>query len=118
MTKQNVNRRSRVGTAWRNTLREVFQEVDAIALPVLRKAPLKRNLFLTGIFEARFLEDPEHRGSELCWRSRVGPADSAPGRKFSGDQHPAHRTTEKRSGPAKHRTPYRDEKLSEIAVGD
>ena len=41
---------------WRNTLREVFREVDAIALPVLRKAPLKRNLFLTGIFEARFLK--------------------------------------------------------------
>jgi amidase len=40
---------------WRNTLRKVFQEVDAIALPVLRKAPPKRNLFLTGIFEARFL---------------------------------------------------------------
>ena len=42
--------------AWRNTLRRTFQEVDAIALPVLRKAPLKRNLFLTGIFEARFLK--------------------------------------------------------------
>ena len=41
---------------WRNTLRKVFQEVDAIALPVLRKAPLKRNWFLTGIFEARFLD--------------------------------------------------------------
>jgi amidase len=41
---------------WRNTLRKVFQEVDAIALPVLRKAPPKRNLFLTGIFEARFLK--------------------------------------------------------------
>jgi amidase len=41
---------------WRNTLRKVFEEVDAIALPVLRKAPLKRNLFLTGIFEARFLK--------------------------------------------------------------
>jgi amidase len=40
---------------WRNTLRKVFQEVDAIALPVLRKAPPKRNFFLTGIFEARFL---------------------------------------------------------------
>jgi amidase len=40
---------------WRNTLRKVFQDVDAIALPVLRKAPPKRNLFLTGIFEARFL---------------------------------------------------------------
>jgi amidase len=37
-------------------LRKVFQEVDAIALPVLRKAPPKRNLFLTGIFEARFLK--------------------------------------------------------------
>jgi amidase len=41
---------------WRNILRKTFQEVDAIALPVLRKAPPKRNLFLTGIFEARFLE--------------------------------------------------------------
>jgi amidase len=37
-------------------LHRTFQEVDAIALPVLRKAPLKRNLFLTGIFEARFLD--------------------------------------------------------------
>ena len=51
-------------------------------------------------------QDSEHRGSELCWRPRVGPADSAPGRKVSGDQHPVDRTTEKRSGPAKHRTPY------------
>jgi amidase len=42
--------------AWRNTLREIFREVDAIALPVLQKAPLKRSLFLTGIFEARFLK--------------------------------------------------------------
>jgi amidase len=41
---------------WRNTLRKTFQEVDAIALPVLQKAPMKRNLFLTGIFEARFLK--------------------------------------------------------------
>ncbi|HEY5707328.1 MAG TPA: amidase [Terrimicrobiaceae bacterium] len=41
---------------WRITLNKVFQEVDAIALPVLRRAPLKRNLFVTGIFEARFLE--------------------------------------------------------------
>jgi Asp-tRNA(Asn)/Glu-tRNA(Gln) amidotransferase A subunit family amidase len=41
---------------WRNTLREVFQKVDAIALPVLRRAPLHRNWFLTGIFEARFLD--------------------------------------------------------------
>jgi amidase len=41
---------------WRNTLRKTFREVDAIALPVLRKAPLKRNWFLTGIFEARFLK--------------------------------------------------------------
>jgi amidase len=41
---------------WRNVLRKTFQEVDAIALPVLRKAPPKRNLFLTGIFEARFLK--------------------------------------------------------------
>ena len=41
---------------WRDILRKVFQEVDAIALPVLRKAPLKRNWLLTGIFEARFLK--------------------------------------------------------------
>jgi amidase len=41
---------------WRNTLRRTFQEVDAIALPVLRKAPPKRNLFFTGLFEGRFLE--------------------------------------------------------------
>ena len=41
---------------WRNTLHKTFQEVDAIALPVLRRAPLKRNWFLTGIFEARFLK--------------------------------------------------------------
>ena len=40
---------------WREVLRKTFQEVDAIALPVLRKAPLKRNLFLTGLFEAHFL---------------------------------------------------------------
>jgi amidase len=39
---------------WRQTLRKTFQ-VDAIALPVLRRAPLHRNWFLTGIFEARFL---------------------------------------------------------------
>jgi amidase len=42
--------------AWRNTLRATFKEVDAIALPVLRKAPLKRNWLFTGIFEARFLK--------------------------------------------------------------
>ena len=30
---------------WRNTLRKVFQDVDAIALPVLRKAPPKQNGF-------------------------------------------------------------------------
>ena len=41
---------------WRITLNKVFQEVDAIALPVLRKAPPKRNFFLTGIFEAKFLD--------------------------------------------------------------
>jgi amidase len=41
--------------AWRNTLRKTVREVDAIALPVLRRAPLHRNMFLTGIFEARFL---------------------------------------------------------------
>jgi len=37
-------------------LRKVLQEVDAIALPVLKKVPPKRNLFLTGIFEASFLK--------------------------------------------------------------
>ncbi len=41
---------------WRDTLRRTFQEVDAIALPVLRKAPMRRNFFLTGLFEARFLD--------------------------------------------------------------
>ncbi len=41
--------------AWRNTLRQTFREVDAIALPVLKRTPLRLNLFLTGIFEARFL---------------------------------------------------------------
>ena len=40
---------------WRNTLRKTFQEVDAIALPVLRRTPLRRNFFLTGLFEARFI---------------------------------------------------------------
>ena len=42
--------------AWRITLQKIFHEVDAIALPVLRKAPPKRNFFLTGIFEAKFLD--------------------------------------------------------------
>ena len=37
-------------------MHKTFREVDAIALPVLRKAPLRRNLFLLGLFEARFLE--------------------------------------------------------------
>jgi Asp-tRNA(Asn)/Glu-tRNA(Gln) amidotransferase A subunit family amidase len=41
---------------WRITLNKIFHEVDAIALPVLRKAPPKRNFFLTGIFEAKFLD--------------------------------------------------------------
>lgn len=41
---------------WRNTLHKTFQKVDAIALPVLRKAPMKRNWFLVGVFEARFLD--------------------------------------------------------------
>ena len=40
---------------WRRTLRQTFAEVDAIALPVLRRDPLMRNWFLTGIFEAKFL---------------------------------------------------------------
>lgn len=34
---------------WRNTLRKVFQEVDAIALPVLRKAPPKSEAALLNI---------------------------------------------------------------------
>jgi Asp-tRNA(Asn)/Glu-tRNA(Gln) amidotransferase A subunit family amidase len=42
--------------AWRNTLHKTFQEVDAIALPVLRKAPLKRNALVVAIFEARFMD--------------------------------------------------------------
>jgi amidase len=41
---------------WRNTLGQTFREVDAIALPVLRKAPPRRNLFLLGLFEAKFLD--------------------------------------------------------------
>jgi amidase len=41
---------------WRITLRKIFQDVDAIALPVLKKAPLKRSVFFPGMFEARFLE--------------------------------------------------------------
>jgi amidase len=41
---------------WRITLNKIFHEVDAIALPVLRKAPPRRNFFLTGIFEAKFLD--------------------------------------------------------------
>lgn len=40
---------------WRNTLRRTFQEVDAIALPVLRRAPLKRNVVFPGLFEGHFL---------------------------------------------------------------
>jgi amidase len=41
---------------WRNTLKEKFKEVDAIALPVLQKAPLKKASRFTGLFEAKFLK--------------------------------------------------------------
>lgn len=40
---------------WRNTLRRTFQEVDAIALPVLKRAPPKRNVVFPGLFEGHFL---------------------------------------------------------------
>ncbi|HUF63205.1 MAG TPA: amidase family protein [Verrucomicrobiales bacterium] len=36
-------------------LQETFERVDAIALPVLRKAPLKLDIFLPGLYEGRFL---------------------------------------------------------------
>ncbi len=42
--------------AWRETLRQTFKTVDAIALPVLQKAPYKRNVAFTAIFEARFMK--------------------------------------------------------------
>jgi amidase len=42
--------------AWRETLRATFDHVDAIALPVLQRTPLPRNLILPGLFEGRFLE--------------------------------------------------------------
>ncbi len=41
---------------WQMVLQETFEEVNAIALPVLRKAPLKLDIFLPGLFEGRFLK--------------------------------------------------------------
>ncbi|HSI61632.1 MAG TPA: amidase, partial [Candidatus Saccharimonadia bacterium] len=41
---------------WQKTLRKTFQKVDAIAYPVLQKAPYKRNVLFTAIFEARFMK--------------------------------------------------------------
>lgn len=41
---------------WREVLRRIFKQVDAIALPVLQRAPYHRNVAFTAIFEARFLE--------------------------------------------------------------
>ena len=41
---------------WQETLRKTFQKVDAIAYPVLQKAPYKRNVLFTAIFEARFMK--------------------------------------------------------------
>jgi amidase len=40
---------------WREVLRQTFKQVDAIALPVLQRAPYHRNVAFTAIFEARFL---------------------------------------------------------------
>ncbi len=42
--------------AWQELLRATFNEVDAIALPVLRKTPLKLDNFMPGLFEGRFLK--------------------------------------------------------------
>jgi amidase len=42
--------------AWRDTLQRTFKEVDAIALPVLQRAPYTRNVLLTANFEARFIK--------------------------------------------------------------
>ena len=67
---------------WRNTLRQVFQEVDAIALPVLRKAPLKRNWYLTGIFEARFLRIQNTVAVNYAGVPALALPIPLPGRKF------------------------------------
>lgn len=42
--------------AWRETLREMLTQVDAIALPVLQEIPMKKNVIMPGIFEGRFME--------------------------------------------------------------
>jgi len=41
--------------AWRETLNRTFENVDAIALPVLQRVPPRRNWILPGIFEGLFL---------------------------------------------------------------
>lgn len=40
---------------WRATLEQTFENVDAIALPVLQRVPPRRNWILPGIFEGFFL---------------------------------------------------------------
>lgn len=42
--------------AWQQLLQLTFEKVDAIALPVLRKTPLKLATFMPGLFEGRFLK--------------------------------------------------------------
>ena len=42
--------------AWRATLSDELRHVDAIALPVLRKAPLAKNTILPGLSEGTFLK--------------------------------------------------------------
>jgi amidase len=41
--------------AWRKTLQRTFENVDAIALPVLQRVPPRRNWILPGLFEGLFL---------------------------------------------------------------
>jgi len=41
--------------AWRETLHQTFENVDAIALPVLQHVPPRRNYILPGVFEGLFL---------------------------------------------------------------
>lgn len=41
---------------WREILRQAFTQVDAIALPVLQRAPYHRNVAFTAIFEAKFIK--------------------------------------------------------------
>ncbi|RBP46553.1 Asp-tRNA(Asn)/Glu-tRNA(Gln) amidotransferase A subunit family amidase [Roseimicrobium gellanilyticum] len=41
---------------WRDVLRQTFKRVDAIALPVLQRAPYHRNVAFTAIFEAKFIK--------------------------------------------------------------